>query len=141
MIVGVIPHTKSAYANTKADGNRKFKIHNGTSVETQADGTHVIKRYLTPVAPGQPHTDEDNVTTLIIRPNGDIELNHASGAQLRVLEDGSVRADGPGKVILGNPTTEEGVTDGVVHAGGTDTFTGATYGALQNASSKVIVEK
>jgi hypothetical protein len=141
VITGVVPHTRSAYANTKADGDRKFSIHRGTSMETKDDGTFIVRRHLTPVAPGQPYKDDGNVTTLTIQANGDIELVHASGATLRVLEDGSVRADGPGKLVLGSPPTEVGVQDGLVHARGIDSWTGVAYGLLGNASDKVIGEK
>lgn len=68
-------------------------------------------------------------------------LSQASGAFIKVDENGNVEADGPGIVKLGNPPTEVALTDGAVHASGVDTFTGATYGALGNASAKVIIEK
>ena len=45
------------------------------------------------------------------------------------------------KVIIGNPDGQTELLNGVVVAQGVDPFTGQTYGALQNASSKVLAEK
>lgn len=59
-----------------------------------------------------------------IRANGDLELIPKSGR----------------KVYLG-ANTLAALTDGVVVAQGIDSFTGATYGALGNASSVVLAKK
>jgi len=45
------------------------------------------------------------------------------------------------EVILGNPSGQNALQNGVVVGGGIDPFTGQTYATLQNASSKVLAEK
>lgn len=59
-----------------------------------------------------------------IRANGDVEITPKSGR----------------KVLLGGGSLAA-LTDGVVTAQGIDSFTGATYGALGNASSVVLAKK
>lgn len=68
-------------------------------------------------------------------------MSQASGAFVKVDEKGDVQADGPGQVVLGDPSVRTALANGVVHAQGIDPFTGQTYGVLGNTSSKVIVEK
>jgi hypothetical protein len=141
VVCGVLPHHKSVYGNLKEDGDRQFRTHKGTSVETRADGSYVITRHLTPVAPGHPQKNDDNATTVTVAANGDIRLRHPSGAGIRILADGTVRIDAQQRIFLGDPVTDDGILDGVVHASGIDMFTGLTFGELGAASRMVMVEK
>ena len=57
--------------------------------------------------------------------------------EIATLQDDAVRAP----VALVADQVEYDQNTGVVTARGVDPFTGATYGALGNASSKLLVEK
>lgn len=61
----------------------------------------------------------------VFKENGDIEMTAAPG----------------GKVILQGAATTGPASEGVVVGTGVDPFTGQTYNALQNASSKVFAKK
>ncbi len=141
VICGVIPHTKSAYGNKKSDGNRKFTVHKGVSVEITEEGAYIITRHLTPNAPGQPVVDDENTSSITIAPDGEIQLSHVSGASINMLPDGSIHITSNERIFLGEPASDEGILEGAVHASGIDPFTGLTYGQLNSASRLVMVEK
>jgi hypothetical protein len=65
------------------------------------------------------------------------------GVDVKVEGDGSyvIEIAGAGNVYLGSGATMQPLMDGVVVAQGIDPFTGLTYGALGNASSRVMARK
>lgn len=67
--------------------------------------------------------------------DGSLKITQGSEATLQVDAGGTIRLGGPGAAAL------TALLDGVVTARGIDPFTGATYGALNNASAKVLVKK
>lgn len=74
---------------------------------------------------------------------GEIEIkSNATGASvtLKFNADGSVTLDCPSTIMLGGTSLTQ-LLNGVVVASGVDTFTGATYGALGNASNIVMAKK
>ena len=76
----------------------------------------------------KPGTD----TTIIVSDGATISLKVEGSGNINLVVDG-------GTVTLGKE--EHSVTDGVVHGSGFDSFTGATYTALGNASAKVFARK
>ena len=76
--------------------------------------------------------DAPGGSRLLMKPDGAVEVTQGSGTVIRVAPDGSVEIGGTALTAL---------LDGVVTARGTDPFTGATYGALGNASAVVKAKK
>lgn len=79
--------------------------------------------------------DSDGGTRLTLMRDGTIQLTRGAQAVLEIAPDGSIRLGGSGLSAL------TALLDGVVIARGIDPFTGATYGALGNASSVVLAKK
>ena len=69
---------------------------------------------------------------ITFKTDGSLEIAQGSAVVVRVTATGDVELGGPGLTAL---------LDGVVTARGIDPFTGATYGALGNASSRVMARK
>lgn len=80
-------------------------------------------------------SDADDGTRLTILASGMIRVSRGAEAVLEIAPDGSIRLGGSGLSAL------TALLDGVVTARGIDPFTGATYGALGNASSVVLAKK
>lgn len=70
----------------------------------------------------------------------DVVIRRDDGIRIR-LADGVIEITGPDIRIGSDPDALVPLTNGVVLASGVDTLTGATYGALGQASSKVLAEK
>lgn len=100
VVVGILPHGQMQYGAKRADGFRRFTTHKGTSVETKEDGTYIITREIAPGAQ----------TSITIESNGDVKVEHESGAKLHILQDGTVRLDGlPFGLRLGFNATQKGL--------------------------------
>lgn len=69
---------------------------------------------------------------LTFKTDGSVEIAQGSSVVVTIDAAGNVSLGGPGLTAL---------LDGVVTARGIDPFTGATYGALGNASSRVMARK
>lgn len=76
--------------------------------------------------------DAPGGSRLLMKPDGTVEVTQGSGVFIRVSAAGEVSIGGIGLTALLN---------GVVVGGGVDPFTGATYGALGNASAVVMAKK
>ena len=89
--------------------------------------------------PGEPRivigSDADDGTRLTLMRDGSLRVSRGAQAVLEIAPDGSIRLGGSGLSAL------TALLDGVVTARGIDPFTGATYGALGNASSVVLAKK
>lgn len=76
---------------------------------------------------------------------GEVTIYNHTGAKAKFTKDGDIElTPAPGRKVViagadssGDPATSEGVVVGT----GIDPFTGQTYNALQNASSKVFAKK
>lgn len=77
----------------------------------------------------------DGNFNLTLEGNGNVAID-ARGTGNVVID-----ARGTGKVFLGGGATLTPLLDGVVTAQGIDPFTGLTYGALGNATAKVLAKK
>lgn len=90
--------------------------------------------------PGQYHASDDVI--LRCKPGANTRIIVSEGANVNITIEGSgnvnLKVDG-GSVNLG--TDSHGALDGVVHGSGFDPFTGATYTALRNVSTKVFARK
>jgi hypothetical protein len=84
---------------------------------------------------------------LRVKPNQKYKIRTSGvsdGLDFKVEGDGSIVLDlaGAGNVYLGSGDgTLTPLLDGVVLASGVDTFTGATYGALNSASQRIMARK
>jgi len=102
---------------------------------------HPDATYGAKVADGERRYTTHGGTSVEITSQGVWRVLHKSGATLEVMDSGDVKViPAPGKTIL---LGDAGLTalDGVVTGQGIDTFTGATYAALNNASATVLAKK
>jgi hypothetical protein len=76
VILGVMRHARSAYGATKADGDRRYSIHKGTSVEFKSNGDYVITHKST--------------SKLAFTLNGDVAFEHKSGSKFKLLDSGDI---------------------------------------------------
>lgn len=97
IVLGVVPHGQTKYGATKEDGERRFSIHHGTSIERCADGSCQVKR---------------GETTLTLSPDETIEVKHKSGAVMKFQDSGEVSVQAPKVSIDGG--TEVDVTSALV---------------------------
>jgi len=77
-------------------------------------------------------SDEAGGLRVTVRPDNSMTISRGATMVAQIDADGTVHLGGPGLTAL---------LDGVVTARGIDPFTGATYGALGNASSVVLAKK
>lgn len=88
------------------------------------------------VQPTDPGLVVGNANTRVtLFANGAVHVARGSDTVLQIDIDGNIRMGGPGIAAL------TALLDGVVTARGIDPFTGATYGTLGNASTKVLAKK
>jgi hypothetical protein len=81
----------------------------------------------------------DTVAIVSLNKDGSVRVEAAGGKDATVVaQNAFINA---GQVHLGSGTALPAALNGVVLASGIDPFTGATYGALQNASSSVTAKK
>lgn len=124
VIIGVLPHNRTSYGSTRADGLRRFTTHKGTSVETKADGTYQVKR---------------DGTTITLNADKTIEVAHESGSKLTFNTDGSVTLIPATTLKLGDDALVA-LLDGVLTGQTVEPITGLKFSVLGGASSKVLAK-
>ncbi len=93
VISDVLPHPKMKYGTTKAQGRRKFETHQGTSVETKADGSYQIKR---------------NDTTITLNADETIDIVHKSGSVMHFRDNGDIEVTANRDVIVDGQAVKAG---------------------------------
>lgn len=127
VILGVLTHTSSSYGATLADGSRRLTVHKGTHVELRKDGTYVVSR---------------NGSSITVNADDTVEVKHKSGATLTMTDAGDIVVEpAAGRQVMLGSDTLAAPLDGVVHGSGIDSFTGAPYASLGNASVVVLAKK
>lgn len=93
VILGSLAHQRARYAAKKEDGERRFVVHQGTTVEMRDDGSSVLTR---------------NGSTVTVTPDGDVRVDHRSGSRVHCDGD-QVKLDGRAVegVLLGFSAEEQ----------------------------------
>jgi hypothetical protein len=133
------------YAKIHIDDEIVVAIPNGDP----AEGAVVVGRLWSaadiPPADGATNVDE---VMLVVEKDKSFRLRCSGGGKIEIdaEADVTITTTGDANVIAGGTirlgaNTLVAPMDGVVHGTGIDTFTGATYFALGNASTKVLAKK
>lgn len=72
IILGVLPHPRAKYSGAAKDGERRYTLHKGTSIEIKDDGTYQISR---------------GKTTITLLANEDVELRRGDKTLVKLTAD------------------------------------------------------
>jgi hypothetical protein len=86
IILGVLNAELQTYCATKEQGRRRYTQHRDSSIEICDDGTMQIIRHIDGIG-----NEAQSILTLAA--NGDVTVEHNSGAKIHVLTDGTVQLE------------------------------------------------
>jgi len=100
VITDVLPHPQLSYGTTKAQGQRRFQTHKGTSIETKSDGTYQIKR---------------NDTTITLNADETIDIVHKSGSVMHFRDNGDIEATANANMVVDGQAVMLGTSTAAIH--------------------------
>lgn len=87
VIVAVLPHEQMTYGTKREFGERRYLLHQGTSLTIGSDGSYSIVR---------------GDTSIVVDKDSNITVTHKTGSQLRFLDNGDVDVVPNGNLLLGS---------------------------------------